>query len=80
MLDQMKRSALSTQLNLAEGYAFGRGPRCRHHWRIAYGSSVETTEVLELLRELGDLDDEEMVGQSKRVQALTLRLWLRSTD
>jgi four helix bundle protein len=77
LLEQVRRSALSVQLNLAEGYALGRGPRCRNHWRIAYGSAVETTEVLELLLEMdGELGS--LVEQSKRVHALTLRLWQRS--
>jgi hypothetical protein len=30
ILDQLRRAALSVQLNFAEGYASGRSPRCRH--------------------------------------------------
>ena len=36
------------QLNIAEGYALGSPGALRKHLRIAYGSAVETTELLEL--------------------------------
>ncbi len=77
ILEQLRRSALSIRLNLVEGYAFGRSARCRNHFRIAYGSAVETTEVLEFLSELGD-HTAELIALSKRVQALTLRLMQKS--
>ncbi len=71
--DQLRRSSLSVRLNLVEGYAFGRSPRCRNHFRIAYGSAVETTELLEFLAELGE-ENPDLIDLSRRVQALTLRL------
>ena len=64
-------------LNLCEGYALGPGRRCRWHFRVAHGSSVETTDVLEVLEELGSAVGAE-VELSRRVQALTYRLWQRS--
>ena len=76
-IEQLRRSALSVQLNIAEGFAMGRGARCRHHFRIALGSAVETTELLEFLKELGGTTDE-CVVVSKRVEALVFRLWQRS--
>jgi four helix bundle protein len=80
-IDQLRRSALSVQLNIAEGFAVGRSPRCRRHLRIAYGSAVETTELLEFLVELS-ADDLPMLKtltqRSRETQALTLRLWQRS--
>ena len=81
MLDQLRRAALSVQLNIAEGFASGRSPRCRQHLRIAYGSAVETTDVLDLLIELkpdAAATLQPLVALSHRAQALTLRLWQRS--
>ena len=45
---QLQRASLSVQLNIAEGYAFRASPRFRNHLEIAYGSTVETGELLEL--------------------------------
>ena len=75
--DQLRRSALSVQLNIAEGHASGRGARCRYHLRIAHASAVETTEVLYFLKQLGgELDS--LIEMSVRVQSLTFRLWQRA--
>jgi len=46
---QLQRSALSVQLNLAEGYAFTNSPTFRRHLTIAYGSAIESSEILQLL-------------------------------
>ena len=45
---QLQRASLSVQLNIAEGYALGSSRRFRNHLEIAYGSAVETSELLEL--------------------------------
>jgi four helix bundle protein len=50
---KLQRAALSVQLNIAEGYALRTSKRFRNHLDIAYGSAVETAELLELC---GDLD------------------------
>jgi four helix bundle protein len=47
LFSQLQRASLSVQLNIAEGYAFGRSPTYIRHLRIAYGSAVETGEILE---------------------------------
>jgi four helix bundle protein len=81
VLDQLRRAALSVQLNIAEGFASGRSPRCRQHLRIAYGSAVETNDLLDLLLELSPANTADLaalVTLSRRTQALTLRLWQRS--
>ena len=75
--DQLRRAALSVQLNIAEGYASGRGARCRFHLRIAHASAVETTEVLGFLQDLGE-SVSALVGLSARVESLTFRLWQRT--
>jgi four helix bundle protein len=45
---QLQRASLSIQLNIAEGYTFGNSPSFTRHLGIAYGSAVETGELLEL--------------------------------
>ena len=79
-IDQLRRAALSVQLNIAEGFASGRGPRCRYHFRIAYGSAVETTDLIDFLVELdtGSPELAELASNSLRTQALTLRHWKKS--
>lgn len=46
---QLQRASLSVQLNIAEGYALMSPRRFRNHLEIAYGSAVETHELLEIL-------------------------------
>jgi four helix bundle protein len=53
VFSQLQRAALSVQLNIAEGYALRTSKRFRNYLDIAYGSAVETAELLELC---GDLD------------------------
>jgi four helix bundle protein len=48
LFDQLQRAALSVQLNVAEGYALYGSGRFRYHLRVAYGSAIETSELLEL--------------------------------
>src|SRR4051794_9309903 len=46
---QLQRAALSVQLNIAEGYAWRPGLKWIQHLRIAYGSAIESTDILDLL-------------------------------
>lgn len=48
LFSQLQRASLSVQLNIAEGYAFSESPTYARHLRIAYGSAVETGELLEI--------------------------------
>jgi four helix bundle protein len=48
LFHQLQRASLSVQLNLAEGYALNRPTRFRYHLQVAYGSAIETTELLDL--------------------------------
>jgi four helix bundle protein len=43
----LQRSSLSVQLNIAEGFAYGNSPTYTRFLGIAYGSAVETIELLE---------------------------------
>ena len=52
VLSQLQRSALSVQLNIAEGYALRTSKRFRNQLDMAYGSAVETAELLEFCRDL----------------------------
>ena len=55
---QRQRASLSIQLNIAEGYTFGDTPSFTRHLGIAYGSAVETGELLELALDAGILSTE----------------------
>jgi len=46
VLDQLRRAALSADVNLVEGYALGTGPLFRRHARIALGSAAEAQRLL----------------------------------
>ena len=48
---QLQRSSLSVQLNIAEGHARRASLQFRYHLNVAYGSAVETIELLEILRD-----------------------------
>ena len=45
LFDQLQRSSLSVQLNIAEGYALREHRRFCYHLRVAYGSAVETGDL-----------------------------------
>jgi len=77
---QLQRSALSVQLNIAEGYALGGKKSFSNHLRIAYGSAMETGELLELAREKGIPPEDlvgEMISSCSRSQRLLLGLMKR---
>ncbi len=57
VFSQLQRASLSVQLNIAEGHARKTPALFRNHLRIAYGSAVETVELLELALEAGILPD-----------------------
>ena len=48
LFSQLQRASLSVQLNIAEGYAYGQSRSFTRHMTIAYGSAVETGELLEI--------------------------------
>ena len=70
---QLQRSSLSVQLNIAAGYAYGPGQRCRYFLRIAYASAVETEDLLELLsteKVLPPDESAQALSTCRRCQAL----------
>ena len=74
---QLQRSALSVQLNIAEGYALKSRGLLRRHLLIAYGSAVETSDLLELLQERSLVPNEEIlptIAAEREAQALILGL------
>ena len=77
LFSQLQRSAISVQLNIAEGYAFGHSRTFTRHLGIAYGSAVETGEILSLLSEAdlvaGDIC-EAVLTTNRRCQRLLLGL------
>jgi four helix bundle protein len=77
VIEQVRRSSLSVPLNLAEGYAQGRGPRCKFHLRVAFGSAVETYALLEFIIELGG-NVSELMPMAAKTQSIALQL-LRKT-
>jgi len=45
---QLQKASLSVELNIAEGYSFGDTRSFTRHLGVAYGSAVETAELLRL--------------------------------
>lgn len=77
LLGQLERAALSTQLNIAEGFALATTRQFLHHLRIAYGSAVEASEILDLLanEKLIDADTlRPMIANNARCQRLLIGL------
>jgi four helix bundle protein len=56
------------QLNIAEGYSFGESPTFTRHLGIAYGSAVETGELLQLALDAGVADAESVKVLLRRVR------------
>jgi four helix bundle protein len=51
LFSQLQRASLSVQLNVSEGYTFGDSPTFTRYLGIAYGSAVETGELLQMALE-----------------------------
>ena len=49
VFSQLQRSSLSVQLNIAEGASFGPSATYRRHLGIAYGSAIETSELISIV-------------------------------
>ena len=79
-LNQLQRASLSVQLNIAEGYTFGESPTFTRHLGIAYGSAVETSELIQRAVDAGVCRAETvkvLQAQSGRCQRLLLGMLKR---
>jgi four helix bundle protein len=77
LFSQLQRASLSVQLNIAEGYAFGESPTYKRHLKIAYGSAVETGELLEIALSANILPVDKatlLLTRNRRSQRLLLGL------
>ncbi len=75
LFNQLQRSSLSVQLNIAEGYTFGPSRTFTRHLGIAYGSAVETGELLQLSVETETVDAlavSDLLHRTRRTQRLLL--------
>ncbi|HZE76362.1 MAG TPA: four helix bundle protein [Gemmatimonadales bacterium] len=61
---QLQRSSLSVQLNITEGYGRRLPGPFRNHLEIAYGSALETADLLRLLTE-ENIVPEELAGEAQ---------------
>ncbi len=74
---QLQRASLSVELNIAEGYTFGDSPTFTRHLGIAYGSAVETVELLRLGMEsevLPEAPGQEILAHADSARVLLLGL------
>jgi four helix bundle protein len=81
LFSQLQRASLSVQLNIAEGYAFGKSPTYARHLRIAYGSAVETGELLEIALKadvIGPHIGTALLTRNRRSQRLLMGLLRRN--
>ena len=68
LFSQLRRASLSVQLNIAEGYTFGDSPSFTRHLGIAYGSAVETGELLRLALETEVVDESSLHVLLQQIQ------------
>jgi four helix bundle protein len=83
LFSQLQRASLSVQLNIAEGYTFGNSPTFTRHLGIAYGSAVETGELLQLAID-AELVSEEAVAillkRARRAERLLVGMLKRRRE
>lgn len=80
LFEQLLRAAVSVQLNIAEGYSFGDSPTFTRHLSVAYGSAVETGELVDLLVDAGVLPASVVADireRNRRAQRLLLGMLKR---
>jgi four helix bundle protein len=56
VFDQLRRAAISVDVNIVEGYALGTAPLFRRHLRVAFGSAAEAQRLLTIANTRGYLD------------------------
>jgi four helix bundle protein len=84
LFDQIRRSAISVEANIVEGYALGSPPQFRKHLRIAMGSAAEVECLVRMAREIEYLPEnkaielEALVGGTMRVTVGLLKAAVRT--
>ena len=76
LFSQLQRASLSVELNIAEGYTFGNTRSFTRYLGIAYGSAVETVELLRIATEAEVLPyhDDALLRRAERARRLLLGL------
>lgn len=77
LTSQIRRSAVSVEANIAEGYALGTGPNYLRHLNISVGSLAETESLIEIAHDLGYMPDgtyEKLIDKAREVGYLLSRL------
>lgn len=77
---QLQRSSVSVMVNISEGYGWMNTPTFTRHLRIAYGSALETADLLDVLYESGSVPSSlvtPVVAHSDRCQRLLLGMLKR---
>jgi four helix bundle protein len=77
LTSQIRRSAVSIEANIAEGYALGTAPNYLRHLNISVGSLAETESHIEIahdLNYLSDLNYEKLTEKAREVGYLLSRL------
>jgi four helix bundle protein len=72
---QLQSSSLSVQLNITEGYGRRLSGPLRNHLEIAYGSALETADLLQLLAQEQVVPDE--LGQEALARCIRSQKLLR---
>ncbi len=77
LTSQIRRSSVSVEANIAEGYALGTSPNYLRHLNISVGSLAETESHIEIAHDLGYLSDstyEKLTDKTREVGYLLSRL------
>jgi four helix bundle protein len=80
VFQQLQRASLSVPLNIAEGASFGPSATYRRHLGIAYGSAIETAELVSIIVDEQVIPPEaarEMESHSEKSRILLLGLLKR---
>jgi four helix bundle protein len=77
LTSQIRRSSVSVEANIAEGYALGTSPNYLRHLNISVGSLAETESHIEIAHDLvylSDTDYEKLNEKAREVGYLLSRL------
>ena len=79
LFSQLQRASLSVELNIAEGYSYGNSRNFTRHLGFAFGSAVETVELLKIGLEAGVLSEPagDLLQRADRARLLLLGLLKR---